>query len=203
MKFELPKLNYQFTDLEPIIDAKTVEIHYTKHHQTYVNNLNAAVEKLPGFEVGTIEEILKNIPTLPQEIQVVVRNNGGGFHNHNLYWEQFSKSADTLPKGDLGVAVDTAFGNLQTLQETMTKAGLARFGSGWVWLVLNDKKLEVYSTANQDSPLMENKTPLLGIDVWEHAYYLNYQNRRQEYLEKIWDIIDWVIVEKRFIEGLK
>jgi superoxide dismutase, Fe-Mn family len=197
MSFELPKLNYGYTALEPHIDARTMEIHHTKHHGAYTTNLNAALQ---GTEWASrsIEEIMANISKLP----VAVRNNGGGYYNHNLYWEILAPGGSKEPKGVLLEALNDSFGSVASFKEAFVKAALTRFGSGWAWLLQSDNKLVVSSTPNQDNPLMDlaevKGIPILGIDVWEHAYYLNYQNRRPDYVEAFWNLINWDEVARRF-----
>lgn len=197
MAFELSKLGYDYTALEPHIDARTMEIHHTKHHAAYTTNLNAAIAGSP-MENKTIEELMAGISALP----VAVRNNGGGFYNHNLYWDVIAPGGSPKPEGVLLSAINDSFGSLQNFQEAFTKAAVTRFGSGWAWLVLQNNKLVVSSTPNQDNPLMDvaevQGTPILGIDVWEHAYYLNYQNRRPDYVNAFWNIINWDEVARRF-----
>ncbi|WP_347840294.1 superoxide dismutase [uncultured Draconibacterium sp.] len=197
MAFELPKLGYDYKALEPHIDARTMEIHHTKHHAGYTTNLNGAVE---GTDLAgkSIEEILSGVSGQ----SVAVRNNGGGFFNHNLYWEVIAPGGAPAPEGVLLDAVNDSFGSIENFQEAFTKAALTRFGSGWAWLVLQNNKLVVSSTPNQDNPLMDvaevQGTPILGIDVWEHAYYLNYQNRRPDYVKAFWNLINWDEVARRF-----
>ena len=199
MSFKLPALPYDFNALEPAIDAKTVEIHYTKHHTGYLNKLNAALEAFPALAEKNIEEILGDLNKVPESIRTAVRNNGGGYYNHMLYWSILSPSGGGKPVGALGALIDSSFGSFSALQEEMEKAGLSRFGSGWVWLSRKGKdQLLVHSTPNQDTPLGDGLYPLLGFDVWEHAYYLKYQNKRGDYLKNLWKIINWQEVEKRF-----
>jgi Fe-Mn family superoxide dismutase len=199
MKFELPTLKYGFDALEPIIDARTVEIHHDKHHATYLKNLNTALEKYPQFFDWTLEKILTNLDQIPEEIRTAVKNNGGGVYNHNLYWAALSPAHDAKPVGKLAAAIDSTFGSFDSFKADFEKAGLSRFGSGYAWLSVNSaKKLVIHSTANQDCPLQENLQPVLVVDVWEHAYYLKYQNRRAEYLSSIWPLVDWPEAEKRF-----
>ncbi len=198
MSFELPKLKFAFGDLEPHIDAKTVEIHYTKHHQAYITNLNKALEKYPEYIEWPIEKLLKELNTLPEDLINIVRNHGGGYYNHNLYWETMGKTPKSAPNGKLQQAIDQSFGSLTDLKTKMNGAAMTRFGSGWAWLVYNGNELSVYSTANQDSPLTQGHIPLLGVDVWEHAYYLKYQNKRVAYLEGWWNVVDWEVVESLF-----
>jgi len=196
MSFELPTLNYAYDALEPLIDARTMEIHHTKHHAAYTTNLNAALAGTVA-ENSSIELILKGDNLAP-----AVRNNGGGFFNHNLYWELLAPGGSPEPEGDLKKAIINDFGSVESFKESFTKAAITRFGSGWAWLVKQDGKLVVGSTPNQDNPLMTvsdiKGTPLLGIDVWEHAYYLNYQNRRPDYVEAFWKLINWDIVSNLF-----
>ncbi|MCL6525701.1 MAG: superoxide dismutase [Thermaceae bacterium] len=197
--FKLPDLGYDKAALEPSIDAQTMEIHHDKHHAAYVNNLNAALEKAPEVQGWSLEELLQKINQVPEAIRTAVRNNGGGHHNHTLLWDILTPGGSKTPTGRLAEAINTTFGSFDEFKKQMTQAGATRFGSGWAWLV-KDKSggLKIYSTANQDSPLMEGDTPLLGIDVWEHAYYLKYQNRRPDYLAAIWDVINWDKVGQRF-----
>jgi len=199
MPFELPALPYSFEALEPTIDAKTVEIHYTKHHATYLKNLNAALEKHPELFGKTIEAILKDLDAVPEDIRTAVRGNGGGYFNHNLYWANLGQGKGGEPKGALAKAITAKFGDFAAFKAEIEKTGLGRLGSGYVYLSAKpDKSLVIHATMNQDTPLAEGLTPLLVIDVWEHAYYLKYQNRRAEYLTNIWNLIDWDVVEKRF-----
>jgi len=195
--FELPKLSYDYTALEPHIDSKTMEIHHTKHHNTYVTKLNEALAKHPELSGKTIEELLVGANNLPEDIKTAVINNGGGHHNHTLFWESMKPGGPDAPEGALLEKITADCGGFDQLKAKMTEAALNRFGSGWSWLVKNGEKLEVYSTANQDSPLMEGKKPLLGLDVWEHAYYLSYQNRRPDYVEAWWNVVNWTVVASR------
>ncbi len=197
MAFELPALPYGFDALEPHIDAKTMEIHHDKHHQAYVDKLNAAVEGTDAAD-KSIEELIAGLAALPADIQAPVRNNGGGHINHSLFWESMSADGGGAPSGDLAVAIDDAFGSFDAFKEAFEAAGVGQFGSGWSWLVADGGKLAVVSTANQDSPLTDGKRPLLGNDVWEHAYYLNYQNRRPDYLKAWWNTVNWDVVSARF-----
>ncbi len=197
MAFELPQLGYDYAALEPLIDARTMEIHHTKHHAAYTTNLNAALAGT-GWEEKTIEEIMAGI----SQLSVAVRNNGGGFYNHNLYWKILSPGGANEPHGELLDALNADFGSVDSFKEAFVKAALTRFGSGWAWLLKSDNKLVVSSTPNQDNPLMDlaevKGTPILGVDVWEHAYYLNYQNRRPDYVEAFWKLINWDEVATRF-----
>ena len=197
MAFELPKLNYEYNALEPHIDARTMEIHYSKHHNAYVTNLNAAVTGTDAEKLS-IEEICKNISKYPMP----VRNNGGGHFNHSLFWTVIAPNVGGLPSGELADAINTAFGSFEKMKEDFNKAATSRFGSGWAWLVKHEGKLVITSTPNQDNPLMDiaevKGTPILGLDVWEHAYYLNYQNRRPDYIAAFWNVINWTEVSRRF-----
>lgn len=197
MAYTLPPLPYAYNALEPHIDARTMEIHHTKHHQTYINNVNGAIagtdlEKLP------VEKLIADLSKVPEDKRTVVRNNGGGHANHSLFWTIMGPGAGGAPSGDLAKAIDSAFGGFEKFKEQFTKAATTRFGSGWAWLSSDKGKLIVESTPNQDSPLMEGRTPLLGLDVWEHAYYLNYQNRRPDYITAWWNVVNWNEVAKRF-----
>jgi Fe-Mn family superoxide dismutase len=197
MAFEVPALPYAYDALEPQIDQTTMEIHHDKHHQAYVDKLNAAVE---GTEAAnsSIEELIAGLASLPADIQGPVRNNGGGHLNHTLFWESMSPNGGGAPDGDLAAAIDDAFGSIDAFKEAFEAAGVGQFGSGWAWLVADGDGVAVVSTANQDSPLTDGKTPLLGNDVWEHAYYLNYQNRRPDYLKAWWNTVDWSVVAARY-----
>ncbi len=198
MAFELPPLPYAPNALEPHIDSKTMEIHHGKHHNAYVTNLNKALEAHADWQKKSIEEILAHINEVPEGVRTAVRNNGGGHANHSLFWTSMGPGKGGAPTGALADAITSAFGGFDKFKETFSTAAATRFGSGWAWLVLDgNKKLEVYSTANQDSPIMEGKKPLLGLDVWEHAYYLNYQNRRPDYVTAFWNVVDWDAVAKR------
>ena len=197
MPYTLPVLPYAFDALEPFIDAKTMEIHYSKHHQAYVNNLNNALEQTPNV-TASLESILKDLASLPDAIRETVRNNGGGHFNHSFFWEHLKVNHQASPTGSLLQAIVDTFGSFDTFKSTFTKASASRFGSGWAWLILNNQQqLEVLSTPNQDTPLTLG-TPLLGLDVWEHAYYLNYQNRRPDYVGAFFSIINWDVVQARF-----
>ncbi|WKW47112.1 superoxide dismutase [Myroides sp. JBRI-B21084] len=200
MAFELPNLPYSYDALEPHIDAKTMEIHHSKHHQAYTNNLNAAIE---GTDLAgkSIDEIIKNLDLNNK----AVRNNGGGFYNHNLFWEVMAPNAGGQPTGDLAAAINDAFGSFDAFKDTFAKAGATQFGSGWAWLCVKNGKLEVCATANQDNPLMPGigceGTPILGLDVWEHAYYLNYQNRRPDYINAFFNVVNWDAVAKKYADA--
>jgi len=196
MKFELPKLDYAYDALEPYIDKQTMEIHHTKHHAGYTAKLNAALE---GKDIkGSIEEILADVDALPDDIRTVVINNGGGFYNHSVFWKVLSPSGGGKPSGELLMKIEDTFGSFEAFKETFNNAAKTRFGSGWAWLTLSKGKLEVLSTKNQDSPISEGKKVLLGLDVWEHAYYLKYQNRRPDYVEAFWNLVNWEEVNRRF-----
>ena len=197
MAFEVPALPYAYDALEPNIDEATMQIHHDKHHQAYVDKLNAAVEGTDAANMS-IEELVTGISSLPAEIQGPVRNNGGGHLNHSLFWESMSPDGGGAPEGDLAAAIDDAFGSFDVFKETFEAAGVGQFGSGWAWLVADGGSVAVVSTPNQDSPLTDGKTPLLGNDVWEHAYYLNYQNRRPDYLKAWWNTVDWNVVAARY-----
>lgn len=190
MAFELPALPYAYDALEPHIDQRTMEIHHTKHHGGYTSKLNAAIEGTE-FASKSIEEILGNLDAIPEEKRTAVRNNGGGYANHNLFWEVMAPNGGGEPTGDLAAAINAAFGSFDAFKEAFANAAATRFGSGWAWLVVDGGSLMVTSTPNQDTPLMEGKKPILGLDVWEHAYYLNYQNRRPDYISAFWNVVDW------------
>jgi Fe-Mn family superoxide dismutase len=199
MTFELPALPYAYNALEPAIDAMTMEIHYTKHHATYLKNLNAALEKYPNLSNLSIEQILMDLSKIPEDIRTAVRNNGGGYFNHMIYWSIMGPHAGGEPTGKLATAINSAFGTFAAFKQEMEKAGLGRFGSGWAWLSRkSDGSLVVHSTPNQDSPLSDGMFPVIGVDVWEHAYYLKYQNRRAEYLSNWWSVVNWEEVGRRF-----
>ena len=202
MAFELPKLPYAEDALEPNIDKETMSIHHDKHHAAYVNNLNAAVEGTE-FADMEIDELLRNISKVPADKQTAVRNNGGGHANHTMFWEIMGPNGGGAPTGDLADAINSAFGSFDELKSKVNAAGAGRFGSGWAWLIVNGSgDLEVISTANQDSPLMDGNYPLLGVDVWEHAYYLKYQNRRPEYIAAFYNVINWPEVARRYEAAL-
>lgn len=202
MTHVLPQLPYAYDALEPYIDKETMIIHHTKHHQAYVNNLNAALEAYPDLQKETVEELITNIDLLPASIRTAVRNNGGGHANHSLFWKLLSPNGGGTPTGKVAEAINKKFGSFNKFKEEFNKAAVTRFGSGWAWLVLNKGELEILSTANQDSPLSEGKAPLLTLDVWEHAYYLHYQNRRPEYIDAFWNIVNWEQVEKNYLEAI-
>lgn len=199
MAHQLPSLPYDHNALEPHIDEKTMQIHHGKHHAGYVNNLNAALEGQSGLQNMSIEELLKNLKSVPDSIRNAVRNNGGGHYNHSIFWPCMSPNGGGKPAGALAAAIDKAFGSFDNFKDQFAKAGATRFGSGWAWLVKNsDGSLAVTSTANQDNPISDGQYPLLGLDVWEHAYYLNYQNRRPDYISAFWNVVNWDEVAKRF-----
>ncbi|MCM3571894.1 superoxide dismutase [Mesobacillus subterraneus] len=198
MAFELPQLPYAYDALEPHIDKETMNIHHTKHHNTYVTNLNNALEGNEELLSKTVEEVVSNLDAVPEAARTAVRNNGGGHANHSLFWQVISPNGGGEPTGELADAINSKFGGFEGFKEEFSKAATTRFGSGWAWLVVNNGELEVTSTPNQDSPLMEGKTPILGLDVWEHAYYLNYQNRRPEYIGAFWNVVNWEEVSKRY-----
>jgi Fe-Mn family superoxide dismutase len=199
MAHELPPLPYAHDALEPHIDALTMEIHHGKHHQAYVNNVNKALEAHPDLANRSIEDLIRDLRSVPDGIRVAVRNNGGGHANHSLFWTSMGPGKGGAPSGRLADAISSTFGSFDAFKEKFTAAAATRFGSGWAWLVSNGGTLEVLSTPNQDSPLMEGKTPLLGLDVWEHAYYLKYQNRRPDYITAWWNVVDWDAVAARLV----
>ena len=198
MAFTLSPLPYDFSALEPHIDAKTMEIHHGKHHQTYVNNLNAAIEKAPELASKSIDDLMRNVNTLPEAVRTPIRNNGGGHWNHSMFWQIMAPKAGGEPGGALGAAIKSAFGDFAKFREQFSAAGVGRFGSGWAWLINTGGKLSIASTPNQDNPLMEGQKAVMGLDVWEHAYYLKYQNRRPDYINAWWNVVNWKEVEKRF-----
>ena len=191
MTYTLPDLPYAYDALEPYIDVETMHLHHDKHHNTYVTNLNAAIEKYPELGEKTVEELISDMSAIPEDIRTAVRNNGGGHANHSFFWEILAPNAGGAPTGAIKEAIDTTFGSFDKLKEEFKTAATGRFGSGWAWLVLNDGKLEITSTPNQDSPLMDGQTPVLGLDVWEHAYYLKYKNVRPDYIEAFWNLVNW------------
>ncbi|HEX5970328.1 MAG TPA: superoxide dismutase [Gemmatimonadaceae bacterium] len=199
MPFTLPPLPYPTNALEPHIDAQTMEIHHDKHHGAYVNNLNAALEKAPELQGKSLDDLLKNLNAVPESIRTAVRNNGGGHWNHSMFWQIMSPKGGGAPSGKLAEAINKSFGDFEKFKEQFNAAGGARFGSGWAWLINDGGKLSIISTPNQDNPLMDGKpAPILGLDVWEHAYYLKYQNRRPDYMKAWWNVVNWPEVEKRF-----
>ncbi len=198
MPYELPQLPYAHNALEPFIDEQTMQIHHGKHHQTYVNNLNAALEKHPELQGKPVEQLIADLNAIPEDIRTAVRNNGGGHANHALFWTLMAPNAGGPATGAVAEAIDAKFGSFDAFKDAFAKAAAGRFGSGWAWLVKSGTGVEVTSTANQDSPLMEGKTPLLGLDVWEHAYYLKYQNKRPDYVSAWWNVVNWDAVNKAF-----
>jgi superoxide dismutase, Fe-Mn family len=197
MSHQLPPLPYDVAALEPHIDAQTMQIHHGKHHAAYVNNLNAAIDKHPSLQGKSAEDLIRNLSALPEDIRTAVRNNGGGHVNHTMFWQIMGPGKGGAPTGPIAEAITATFGGFDAFKAEVNKAGGGRFGSGWAWLVEAGGKLAVESTANQDNPLMEGKRPIFGIDVWEHAYYLKYQNRRPDYLAAWWNVINWDEVNKR------
>lgn len=203
MSHTLPALPYAYDALEPHIDAKTMEIHHSRHHQTYINNLNAALADLPELAALPLEALLARLDSLPAQVQGAVRNHGGGHANHSLFWQVMSPQGGGEPDGELAAAIERDLGGLESFRQAFTQAALSRFGSGWAWLVVDGRgKLQVVSSANQDTPLMEGLTPILGLDVWEHAYYLKYQNKRPDYIAAFYNVIDWDEVARRYVAAL-
>lgn len=191
MAYTLPDLPYGYDALEPYIDVETMHLHHDKHHNTYVTNLNAAIEKYPELAEQSVEELVTNLNEVPEDIRTAVRNNGGGHANHSFFWKIMAPNAGGEPTGAIKEAIDQAFGSFEKMKEEFKTAATGRFGSGWAWLVMNNGKLEITSTANQDSPLTDGKTPIIGLDVWEHAYYLKYKNVRPDYIAAFWDVVNW------------
>lgn len=198
MAYEVPPLPYDYNALEPHIDEQTMRIHHDKHHQAYVTNLNNALEKYPDLQSKSVEDLIRDMNAIPEDIRTAVRNNGGGHANHTLFWEIMSANSGGEPTGALAEAINKAFGSFSDFKDQFTKAAVGRFGSGWAWLIVDNGNLTVTSTPNQDSPLMEGKTPILGVDVWEHSYYLKYQNRRADYLGAWWNVVNWAEVSRRY-----
>jgi len=199
MAYTLPALTYPYNALEPYIDARTMEIHHTKHHQAYINNVNNAIKGNADLESKSVEALIADLNAVPEDIRNVVRNNGGGHANHTFFWTIIGPKAGGAPAGKVAAAINQSFGSFDAFKEKFGQAAATRFGSGWAWLsVTKDGKLEISSSANQDSPVMEGKVPVLGIDVWEHAYYLNYQNRRPDYIAAFWNVVNWQEAEKRY-----
>ncbi|RNF41045.1 superoxide dismutase SodA [Planococcus salinus] len=198
MAYELPELPYAYDALEPHIDKETMNIHHTKHHNTYVTKVNAALEGQDDLASKSVEELISDLDAVPESIRTAVRNNGGGHANHSLFWQLLSPNGGGNPSGELAEAINSKFGSFDEFKQKFADAGAARFGSGWAWLVLSNGELEITSTPNQDSPLMEGKTPILGLDVWEHAYYLKYQNKRPDYISAFWNVVNWEEVSKRY-----
>ncbi len=203
MKHTLPSLPYEYNALEPYIDARTMEIHHTKHHQAYIDKLNAALEDAPEENKNmSVEELLKNLDSIPEDIRTKVQNHGGGHYNHSIFWTIMTPSIRGNPTEELAEAIDSTFGSLNDFKQQFADAAVGRFGSGWAWLVkTSHSKLEIMSTANQDSPISEGKQVLLGLDVWEHAYYITYQQKRPDYIEAFWNVVNWVEVQRRFEEA--
>ena len=198
MAHQLPPLPYDFSALEPHIDTQTMQIHHGKHHQAYVNNLNAALEKRADLQGMSAEELLRNLGSVPEDIRTAVRNNGGGHVNHTMFWKMMAPNAGSAPTGAVADAITSSFGSFDAFKEQFAKAGVGRFGSGWAWLIDTNGKLSIESTANQDNPISDGKKPILGIDVWEHAYYLKYQNRRPDYITAWWNVVNWAEVNRLF-----
>lgn len=198
MLFKLPELNYSYEALEPHIDQVTMETHHSKHHQAYIDNLNKALEGHEDLKNKDIENLIKELETVPENIRTAVRNNGGGHYNHALFWEFLSPDGGGAPKGELASKIDEDLGGLEKFKEDLKKAALGQFGSGWAWLVLDQGKLAIVSTPNQDNPISQGKVPLFGIDVWEHAYYLKYKNKRNDYIDSLWNIVNWNKVEELY-----
>lgn len=204
MKYDLQNLKYDYKALEPFIDEKTMTIHHSKHHATYISNLNAALEKHPEFGDRTLEELLKSLDSLPEALRTAVKNNGGGHYNHSLFWSIMTPNKGTKPEEALLSEIVKEFGSFDAFKDEFSKAAVSRFGSGWAWLVVDTAgKLKITSTANQDSPVSDRLHPILTLDVWEHAYYLNYQNRRADYISAWWNVVDWSEVSKLYNEALK
>jgi Fe-Mn family superoxide dismutase len=197
MAYTLPELPYKYDALEPHIDAKTMEIHHTKHHQTYITKCNDALKGHDALAAKSIEDLMRNLSSVPENIRTAVRNNGGGHANHSLFWTIMSPKAGGAPSGALADAIKSTFGSFDDFKQKFADAAVGRFGSGWAWLSVDKGKLLIESTANQDTPLSEGRTPILGLDVWEHAYYLNYQNRRPDYITAWWNVVNWAEVGKR------
>ncbi len=202
MPHTLPTLPYTYDALEPHFDARTMEIHHTKHHQAYVTNLNAALDKHPALHEKTVEELVADLEMIPEDIRTAVRNHGGGHLNHSMFWELIAPGAGGKPSGALMQAIEKTFGSFEKFQDQFAAAAAARFGSGWAWLIVDGKSLAIVSTANQDNPITDGKTPILGLDVWEHAYYLLYQNRRPDFVKAFWNVVNWKEVEKRYQESV-
>ncbi|MDG5470817.1 superoxide dismutase [Jeotgalibacillus sp. ET6] len=199
MGYTLPELPYSYDALEPHFDKETMNIHHTKHHNTYVTKLNDALEGHSDLQSKTIDELMADLNTVPDSVQTAVRNNGGGHANHSFFWKILSPNGGGEPSGELAAAINEKFGSFEKFKEEFAAAGAGRFGSGWAWLVVNNGQLEITSTPNQDSPLTEGKTPVVGLDVWEHAYYLKYQNKRPDYINAFWNVVDWNAVEKLYV----
>lgn len=203
MAYTLPKLPYAYDALEPHIDAKTMEIHHTKHHQAYIDKANGALEKHPDLAKMEIDDLMRNLSQVPEDVRTVIRNNGGGHSNHSFFWTIMKPGGGGKPSGDLATAIDQKFGSFDKFVEEFNNAAATRFGSGWAWLTVDSGQLRVESTANQDTPLSEGRTPILGLDVWEHAYYLKYQNKRPDYAKAFWNVVNWDEVAKRYAAAKK
>ncbi|PAF19301.1 superoxide dismutase [Terribacillus saccharophilus] len=200
-KFELPELPYAYDALEPHIDKETMNIHHTKHHNTYVTKLNDAIAGKADLESKSLEELVADVNELPSDVQTAVRNNGGGHYNHSLFWKLLSPNGGGEPTGEVASAIANKFGTLDKFKEEFAAAAAGRFGSGWAWLIVENGEVEIVSTPNQDNPVMEGKTPILGLDVWEHAYYLKYQNKRPDYISAFWNVVNWDEVERLYREA--
>ena len=200
--FTLPPLPYAYDALEPHIDAMTMQIHHDRHHAAYIANLNKAVTDFPDAAKMSVDDLLKDLNAVPEKIRTAVRNNGGGHFNHSLFWQMMKKNGGGEPAGDLAKAIDTAFGNFSTFKDNFGKAALGQFGSGWAWLVADGKQLKIEPTPNQDTPWSAGRTPLLGLDVWEHAYYLKYQNKRADYITAWWNVVNWNFVAERYAKAM-
>ena len=198
MSFELPSLGYAYDALEPHIDARTMEIHHSKHHQTYITNANGVLENNPDLASKSVEAMISDLDSIPESARTPLRNNAGGHSNHSFFWKIIAPGGSDSPIGALASAIDSELGGIDSLKKAFAKAGATRFGSGWAWLSVKDGKLAVHSTANQDSPLMEGGAPIIGLDVWEHAYYLNYQNRRPDYIGAFWNVVNWSQAEENY-----
>ena len=198
MPYELPDLGYTYDALEPHIDARTMEIHHSKHHQTYITNANGVLENNPDLAAKSVNELISDLGAIDEGIRTALRNNAGGHSNHSFFWKIIAPGGSDAPTGALASAIDSELGGLDSLKAAFGKAGATRFGSGWAWLSVNNGQLSVHSTANQDSPLMEGATPVVGLDVWEHAYYLNYQNRRPDYIAAFWNVVNWTQAESNY-----
>jgi superoxide dismutase, Fe-Mn family len=201
MAFELPPLPYDFSALEPHIDARTMEIHHDRHHGTYVNNLNGAIQKHPELEGKSVEDLLSDLSSVPDDIRTVVRNNGGGHYNHSIFWQIMSPDGGGEPSGEIAEAINGAFGDFASFKDTLSKAAIGQFGSGWGWLYLSAGQLSVKGFPNQDNPIMDGGVPILGVDVWEHAYYLKYQNKRPDYVAAWWNTVNWPAVSDRYSQS--
>jgi len=204
MKFELPKLSYEYSSLEPYIDAQTMEIHHSKHHQAYVNNLNAALDKHPELYDKGLDWLLENLEEIPLDIRVAVKNNGGGHLNHSMFWNVMSPAKASTPKSELSKAIDEKFVDFEAFKDEFAKAATTKFGSGWAFLAINkNKELEIISTSNQDNPISDGLVPILALDVWEHAYYLKFQNRRPDYISEWWNVVNWDYVSDLYLNAIK